>query len=268
MDNTDLPPAFSILFLLATYFAPAGNAHATAAVRVLETWPPGNNIVLGHNQNFYLRLAYDTDLPVGIWTAPFFRGERVKVGSNPSQTYSGKGETYGWFFFMEPGDQVDEIRITAGDGGTSGTPVVAIWRGHVIAGRAPDNTQVQPAWITEMRARATAAQDAAYRAQMNKPVSVTDMALFNVFMLAMLALGVLGIAAPAMGIRRWHGGWRIAAAVPAAIMIFVVLRIIFDVARDATSHNLWPFEILMYGASSTVWIAVLWVARRISGAGR
>jgi hypothetical protein len=261
--------AIAVLLVLAAWFGPMGSAHAGTTVRVVETWPPGDSVTLGRNQNFYLRLAYDTDKPVGIWVTPYFQGKRVNAGSSPSQTYSGSGETFGWFFFMRPGDAVDEIRVTAGDGSLANTPVVATWTGHVVGSSEAADPQVQPpAWIAEMSARAKAAQDEAYRARMNKPVGAGDMALFSGFMLSMLALGLSGFVVPIWGMRRWRGGWRIAAVVPAAIMTFVVLRIIVGVMRDPTSHNLWPFEILQAGAFSVVVMAVLWVARKLSGAGR
>jgi hypothetical protein len=44
--------------------------------------------------------------------------------------------------------------------------------------------------------------------------------------------------------------------------VFVVLRIAIDVARDPTSHNLWPFEVLMTGAGCAVAVAALAVSRR------
>lgn len=47
-----------------------------------------------------------------------------------------------------------------------------------------------------------------------------------------------------------------------------MLRILIGVARDPTSHNLWPFEILMAGALSAGAILVLSLARRLTGAGR
>lgn len=260
--------AITILLILAAWFLPIGSAYAGTTVRVVETWPSGDDVALGRNQNFYLRLAYDTDKPVGIWVAPYFRGKRVNVGTSPSQTYSGSGETFGWFFFMQPGDEVDEIRVTAGDGSTENTPVVVTWSGHVLAGSEAAAAQAQPAWVVDMSARAKAAQDQAYRAQMSKPVSAGDMALFSGFMLAMLALGLLGFAAPVWGMWRWRDGWRIAAAVPGAMMAFVVLRIVFGVTLDPTSHNLWPFEILQMGALSVVVMVVLLVARKLSGAGR
>lgn len=259
--------AIIILLVPAAWFGLMNIAYAGTTVRVVETWPSGDNVTLGRNQNFYLRLAYDTDKPVGIWVQPYFQGKQVKVGSSPSQTYSGSGETFGWFFFMQPGDAVDEIRVTAGDGSTDNTPVVATWSGHVVAGSEAATAEAQPAWVADMSARAKAAQDQAYRARMSKPISAGDMALFSGFMLAMLALGLLGFGAPAWGMWRWRGGWRIAAAVPAAVMAVLVLRIMFGVARDPTSHNLWPFEILQVGALSVLVMAVLLAARKLSGAG-
>jgi len=71
------------------------------------------------------------------------------------------------------------------------------------------------------------------------------------------------LAAP--GSRR-RGGWRIAATVPAFVMAFVVGRIIVDTARDPTSHNLWPFEILIWGGASAVWMGVLWIFKRLRAA--
>ena len=50
------------------------------------------------------------------------------------------------------------------------------------------------------------------------------------------------------------------------MMAFVVLRIVVDVARDPTSHNLWPFELLMWGAASVGILGALAVARRLARA--
>jgi hypothetical protein len=99
----------------------------------------------------------------------------------------------------------------------------------------------------------------AYRSQ---PTSAADMALFAGFMLAVLTLGVGGLVAPVWLFFRWRGNWRIAVALPAAAAVFVVLRIAIDVARDPTSHNLWPFEVLMTGAGCAVAVAALAVSRR------
>ena len=253
-----LVPSMALLFVAASHLS------ASTEVRVLESWPESERVALAPNQNFFLRLAYRTEEPVGIWVRPYFQGKPVNAGTNPSPTYRGTGEAIGWFFFMTPGDQVDEIRITAGDGRTENTPVVTTWHGHVIGGDATDRPrEPPPAWVTDLLAKNQQLQEEAYRERMNEPTSTGEVALFNGFMLAILAIGVIGFAGPTWGLWRWRGPWRVAAAIPAAIMAFVVLRIVWDGFLDPTSHNLWPFEILMAGAASAIFMAFLHGLRKL-----
>jgi hypothetical protein len=262
--------ALSKALALLMTAAAAGGAVAQDApsVRVLATDPPGDVVTLGRNQNFYLLLDYRLAQPAHLWVRPYFEGEEVIAGSNPSNTYEGSGRALGWFFLMQPGDRVDEIRIRAGDGTSSGTHDVATYPVQVTGGDQPAAAHAAPAWVAELRARDQAVQRAAYEQQMRTPPAAGDVALFGGFMLLMLALGILGMAGPAWGVWRWHGAWRLAAAVPAAGMAFVVLRVMADTARDPTSHNLWPFEILQAGALSCVVMALLFAMRRIGAARR
>jgi hypothetical protein len=103
---------------------------------------------------------------------------------------------------------------------------------------------------------------------MNTPMTAADVTLFGGFMLAMVVLGLIGIAWPLWGLWRWRGGWRMGAAIPAAVMAFVVLRILLGTAIDPTSHNLWPFEIVMWGALSCGCMLVLGIAHKLSAAKR
>jgi hypothetical protein len=256
------------LFAAVVALACVHPVHAETRVQVLETFPSGDTITLSRNQHFYLHLHYGTDHPVGIWVQPYFEGKKVKAGSSPSHTYSGSGEALGWFFLFDPNTQVDEVRISAGDGSFGGTPVVATYPVQITGSGQPVTAHSEPAWVTRLNALDAAAQKADYEKRMNTPVSTGDMILFNSFMLGMLAIGCLGFAAPAWGLWRWRGGWRIAAAVPAAMMTFVVLRVLSGTAHDPTSHNLWPFEILQAGALSAVVMIVLVVARKVTGARR
>lgn len=235
--------------------------HAQTTVRVVETWPAGDRVVLGPNQSFYLRLAYDSAEPVRIWARPYFRGEPVTAGSNPSGVHVGSGEALGWFFFMEPGLQVDEIRISAGNGSPGGTPVLAVWRGRITAGGAASSAS-EPGWVVELRQQAAAAHAAARDEAMRRPIGAGERLMVGGFALGMLGLGVLGLCLPAWALWQWRGGWRLAAAVPAALMGFVVARILVGVLIDPTSHNLWPFEILLAGVPSVVAMGVLLLARR------
>lgn len=252
---------------------PIGGIRATDApspvtVSVTDTWPQGDDITLGRNQNFYLRLAYRSPTPTGIWIQPYFHGEPAKVGSSPSMRYSGEGESLGWFFFMQPGDEVDEIRITAGDGRLDHTPVVATYPVHLTGGFEPATDELPPEWVERLRARDKAQQQAARQHAASEPVSAGSIAFFSAFMLAMFAIGLIGLVAPAWALWRWRGLWRGLAAIPAAVMAWAVLNIVVGVARDPTSHNLWPFEVLQAGALSLLVMLALWIARKAMGAGR
>jgi hypothetical protein len=257
-------PFKSLVVLTAcAWLAHAGDARAETTVEVLATDPAGEFVTLGRNQNFYLRIGYSTDQPVRIWARPWFQGKEVAAGSNPSPLYSGSGEALGWFFFFEPGTEVDEIRITAGDGSRSGTRLVASYPVYVTAGDQPAPSRPQPAWVTELRGEQERLMREAREKQMNTPVTAGDRLFMIGFMLAVLAIGVGGLLAPIWAMRRWSGGWRIAAAVPLVMVGFVVLRIVVGVAVDRTSHNLWPFEIVQVGAISLVVMGVLLAARKI-----
>ena len=59
--------------------------------------------------------------------------------------------------------------------------------------------------------------------------------------------------------------WRAATIVPVAIMGFVVLRIVIDLARDPTSHNLWPLEIVLAGLVSTALMGIAMFLRWLLG---
>lgn len=244
-------------------------AQADTQVELLDTWPAGDTVTLHRNQNFYLHLRYGSDKPVHIWARPYFDGTPVKAGSNPSRIYpAGGGEALGWFFLFDPGAQVDEIRIMAGDGTLNDTPVVATFPVAVTRDDEPAGVAPQPAWLASLRAADETASRADDRKAMNTPPSPGDGAIIGGFVLAFVVLGLLGVAGPWWGLLRWRGGWRMAAAIPAAVMAFVVLRIVVDGLRDPTSHNLWPFEIIMWGALSCAWMLVAGLAHKFSGAGR
>jgi hypothetical protein len=244
----------------------AGAALAETEARVLATHPAGNPVTLARNQTFFVHIGYTTDEPVSIWARPFFQGREVKAGSNPSRSHTGSGETLGWFFFMEPGEQVDEVRITAGDGSDAGTRLIATHRVRITGSDRPAASTSEPDWLVTLSAQEERLQREDFEKRASTRLTTGETLLFGGFTLAVAALGIGGVAAPLWAIRRWRGGWRVAAAVPVVMMGFVVLRIIVDTAGDPTSHNLWPFEILQVGVLSLVVIGVLLAARKFSGA--
>jgi hypothetical protein len=241
-------------------------ASAATTVEVLDTEPAARTVTLGSGQTFYMRIAYSTDTPVRIWARPYFEGREVNAGSNPSHLHEGDGEALAWFFFLgEPGQQVDEIRLSAGDGSSAGTHEIERVPVSITAGTAPARVTAEPAWLTRLKAEEERVQRETYERRMNEPLTAGDQAFAAGFMLVVLALGIGGIALPILALRRWHGGWRVAAAIPALWVGLVVVRIALGTALDPTSHNLWPFEILQASVVSLVLIGAATLGRRIFG---
>jgi len=83
-----------------------------------------------------------------------------------------------------------------------------------------------------------------------------------------LALGLLiwFIAAEIAALRCWRGAWRLVALLPAVAVIVVALRIVVDVRRDPTSHNLWPFEVTMWSGLGLGFLALMFVVDLITHA--
>lgn len=68
--------------------------------------------------------------------------------------------------------------------------------------------------------------------------------LQSVFLLLIAALAIGFFVATYDALRRWRGGWRLAALLPPLGVIVVGATIVVEISIDPTTHNLWPFEVL------------------------
>lgn len=220
---------------------------------------------LGVGTSLYVRIDYDSDAAIRLWARPYREGHEVRQAmSSGSELLSGTGQALGWFALTEPGD-IDEIRIRAGGGSpyrewvVANVPVRYSWS----AAASPETGK--PPWVEDLLQEVSARSEQRARQQAREPAKTSDVAWINGFMLLIVAIAVGSIALPVRSMIRWHGGWRLAAAVPLGLMTFVILRIIIDTTLDPTSHNLWPFEIVMFGACAVAIIGALWLARKVLG---
>ena len=63
---------------------------------------------------------------------------------------------------------------------------------------------------------------------------------------------------------RWAGTWRIAAGLPLFGWALWGGKFARDVTLDPTSHNLFPFEVLIGAAIATAYLACLTILRRMA----
>lgn len=259
-----------ILGLIAWLLCALAPARAQTTVKLLGTFPEGSDIAVPTGETVYVRVAYDAPKPTRIWVRPYYQGKDVSAGSGPSPLYQGKGELLGFFFLTRPG-HVDALRVTAGDGSVGGTTEIARWPIRVSSYSNAPPVPPAPAWLGRLRE----AHDKAMREQVQSragtggPPGALATGFVGVFMLAFVALGIVGLAWPAWAVWRWRGKWRGLAMAPLAVLGFVVLRIVIGIAMDPTSHNLWPFEIILFGGASVLAMAAIaamrWWERRRDG---
>lgn len=259
----------SLRILLAALLLFVSSVHAELTVRVLEVDPP-LPATLAAGQALNLRLAYSGAARASLWAHPYYRGKRVERAiNNASRKYDGEGTALVWFA-LDAADPVDEVRIVAGGGQPYRQEVVLSHPVQVNGTGVRSGTRERAPWVEEeLRVNETAAkrEREAARGAANEPGTAFANALFiAAFVGGVITCLVGGLLWPAWAAWRWSGAWRIAAMMPLAWMAFVVGRIVFDVATDSSSHNLWPFEILLSGGACLAVMAAIAIARRFQRA--
>lgn len=251
-----------LLILPLAWLVLSGPAHAEVIANVIATDPPGEAVTLGKGESFYVGIHYDTDRPISIWARPFFQGKEVGAMTNASVPHEGSGEALGWFQFLKPGE-VDEIRILVNQPGTRFGQVINTYPVSVTGTDEPTTDRPPAAWVDELLQAQKIVEKQEYEARMKQPVTTGDLVLMAGFMAGVMILLLTGLAVPVWAWWKWQGGWKLAASVPIVIMGFVVLRLLWDTAIDPTSHNLWPFEMIMYGLLSLGITGLLALLRRL-----
>ena len=244
-------PLFSLLLAL---LAPA-LALAEVKVQVLETDPP-SPAMLGKWENFYIRVAYDSDRPIRVRAYPYYGGKEVPGMSSGSYLYpAGSGEAMYWIAYVTPA-QVDRLVVRAEED-RSGKPIAQTEFAVSLkwTGNQPAATRARPEWVTHMNAEQAQRQKEAYNAYMNQPQPWWVTALFTAVMWSV----PLYFAGQIVALWRLRGGWRIAAAVPAVPMALVLAHAVYAFFAGS---NLFPLGLIFTCPVALAYLLVLAVIRR------
>ena len=92
----------------------------------------------------------------------------------------------------------------------------------------------------------------------------------SAFMMILTAAAVLAAAALFLGaiavvvvcLYRWRGWWRLTAALPLVALAAWAVVIVVSVLRDPTSHNLWPMELVLWGAGGLAYLGIVALTKR------
>lgn len=241
----------NIIFLSLLVSAPA---RADVHVKVTET-APASPATLGHWEQFYLRIAYEADRPIRI-RAEGYAGDKplASMNSGSPRYEAGKGEAMFWIAYTRPA-RVDRIVVTAEDDKT-GKPVAQVdgsvdltWTGQPVV-----NARPKPDWVTRLQADRDRRHSAEMKEYAERPTpwwttllvyaAVWSVPFYFIAQIVMLA--------------RWRGGWRIAAAVPAVPMLFVVGHAIFAFAAGS---NIFPIVLIFTSPPALVYLGIVFALR-------
>jgi hypothetical protein len=240
----------SLVFLLSTQQTVAGEVR----IHVIETDPPAP-ATLGHWEQFHLHIGYETDRPIRIYVEAFFGNQRTPSMTGGSPLYEpGSGETDVWIAYTEP-VRVDKIVVRAEDKGTRVTqaelPVELTWTG--IKSLTPRH----PApWVERIRVENERRYQAERQAYMNRPEPWWENALFFLLPWAVPGYFIVQIAL----LRRYRGGWRYAAAVPAVPMAGVLIYTVFALLAGS---NLFPLVLIFVSPFALMYLLGLMAIRRV-----
>ncbi|MFH0798930.1 MAG: hypothetical protein V2A66_01970 [Pseudomonadota bacterium] len=84
--------------------------------------------------------------------------------------------------------------------------------------------------------------------------------LVIVLVSAVLFFGAIGLSIYLL--KRWNGFFRIAAALPVLVLTGFIAVVSIGIAKDPTSHNLWPFELVMWGGGTFIYLGLVALLKR------
>ena len=92
-------------------------------------------------------------------------------------------------------------------------------------------------------------------------MTVIDDLLVPVIGVLAFSMPILAIVLPLLAMRRWSGAWRMLAALTIIPIAFDIARIVTGLARDPTSHNLFPLEMILWSVPGLALLFLVWLIR-------
>lgn len=234
---------------------------------VLATVPDPPRAAVGRSTTFYIRYRLDTQEPLLVSIDAYGQGQRLSTGNSGLTAIPAGGGTGVSFFFLLSGHRqvVDEVRLVASTTDqpqrrwTFSVPVALTFDPAVTGTKLP-----VPDWLKSWRAERAAATRAATRQPATGPAGSRGTLVGLTLLIALLVLGLplASIALPIWAIWTWKGRWRLMACLPLAVIGLKLVSVGVGIARDPTSHNLWPLEIALWEAPALGFLTLVWLARR------
>jgi len=219
------------LLVLVLPFAAAAPSEPAPRLRLLDS-DPGQDVVLRGGEPLYLRLRYQSAIPIHILVSGYHRGDVVRNYRQDSEELFPAGDREATVWLAYPRDaKVDQVRIRLWNANKARVAVVdfpfeAAWSGAGDPGAA--SRRATKSWVAKM----TPGQ----RERMAETSSVTDEPGPCDLIFLCVPGYLLLQAALTFGT---SGRWRKATLAPAVVMVPIL---VFTVLAFAAQSNLWPLS--------------------------
>ena len=250
---------FACLALVA-HLAVASAAQAVE-LRLIRVYPD-RAATLPRSENLYFEVEYVSDQPLRIQARAYREGraspERQAMNASVAHP-AGKGRALVWVSFFEAA-AIDEVRITAHDERWTPIKILAVpgrarWMAEPARTWAPT-----PDWVSALLA------DEERIREMHAPPAEAADENIGLAIGAIMVLGVpIYLVLQVLGLMRFRGGWRWAAAGPLVVMVPVGLITLSGIAGGS---NLWPLLLIFTTPFALVFLVGVYVARSLWPAGR
>ena len=68
---------------------------------------------------------------------------------------------------------------------------------------------------------------------------------------------VVAVGLPLVAAKNWKGGWKFGAVFPLIGLLGACGLILLEVYLEPSSHNMWPFEVVMWGVATLVLLGII-----------
>ncbi len=240
-------------FTLMTFLSFPVFAQANISVRIVETYPP-SEIILYAREPLYVRIAYQSDIPLRFQAAGYFVGVEIQKSAamNPAPSYPpGSGEAIGWISY---GDQtmIDEIRLNVFDDKWKKLDTLSATINMKWNGVMPQTWREPAAWVNELN---TIQQNMTSQGLAS---SGQESSWWGVLLMLM------GWSIPGYFILqiymflKYRDGWRTAALLPLWVMVPLVGYTLFALISGS---NLWPLMMLFLTPFAFIYLFGVWLAK-------
>lgn len=244
------------ILLLVTATSPAAEVLPGRTIFRILALDPALDTTIATGDKLYLRLSYESPVPVRFLAAAVRQEElQEKAFSSSTPPYAaGRGEAVVWLGFPRA-VRIDEIVITAYDMdwqeiGYMSSPIAVSWSDHA----AGDARQLAP-WVEPLLRTHRRVFDTTIDPQPSKPAP-----LFDIFFLISVASVPLYLLLQSRMVLRYRGEWRRAAAAPLLTVLPLCLYSVFGLGLETAN---WVIFLFYFFPVSLIFLSLLWLIRWI-----